>query len=129
MKNETIKTIIIKELEEKNLIFPFISDISQREIAVLNWRKQRETLDSIGKKLGGYTRERIRQIEQTAKSKINAKEEIIDRLTSKISEVVFSEEDIEKGFFEYLPKGTPVSKAKLEWNKFQKKLWTIKGQV
>jgi len=125
MNNNLIRTILERELEEKNLIFPFVSDLTQTEIAILNLRKQGKSLSFIAKKLGGISRERVRQIEEKAKAKIDFKRKITETLTQKLGEVLFTEDEIEKVFLDW-HKGTPISDAKLRWNDFSKKLWKLK---
>lgn len=133
--NNIIQNIIEQELRQKSLFYPFISDITQREKAVVELRKQGKTLEEIGKKFG-LTRERVRQVENKAKVKTDFQIEIIQRLAQKISEYVFVEDEIEQAFFNYLQEEPPIdqsstakadySKMKLNWMDFSRHLWELK---
>ena len=135
MKN-IIQSIIEQELQQKSLFFPFISDITQREKAILELRKQGKTLQEIGNKFNKLSRERVRQIEKKAKVKINFKAQIIERLAQKISRFVFTEDEIEVAFSNYLNESLLIdkestaaidySKMKLLWMDFLRHLWKLK---
>ena len=130
--SKIIQNIIEQELRQKSLLYPFVSDITQREKAVLELRRQKKTLQQVGDKFK-ITRERVRQIEKLAKSKLKYQEGITERLAQKISEVVFTEEEIEQAFSNYLNENPPVdkdstaivdySKMKLFWMDFNRWLW------
>lgn len=124
---ELIKNIIKEELNKDDYFYQFISGLTARERLVLRLRDQSNknysTLEDIGKKLE-ITRERVRQIEDKAKRKIAIQNNIISMLSSKISEYVFSEEEIEKAFLDYSVGSLPD--RKMLWQDFSKKLWQTK---
>lgn len=122
MANQIIKEVIERELLEKNLIFPFIGGLTQREKAVLRLRGQDKPLELIGKKFK-ITRQMVQKIELKAKIKNEYSRKIVDTLAEKISEVVFEEKEIERAFNEHF------SKDKLEWLAFCKILWVGKEQL
>ena len=124
MNDNTIKEIIVKELLSKNLIFPFVSGLSQREKAVLSYREQDKKLQWIGKKLGNLTRERVRQIELKAKAKNEYSRRIVETLAKKIGEVVFTERDVEWAFLK-TEKGK-LAEKKVKWQSFCRVLWQFK---
>jgi DNA-directed RNA polymerase sigma subunit (sigma70/sigma32) len=127
--NKTIKEVIIKQLQEKRLIYPFVADLMVRERAILEMRKDpKNTLDGIGEKFG-ITRERVRQIEKKAKDKLDYQAQIIEILATEIGKNVFTEEEVEQVFSEYLKKkgiAKDVAGIKVFWADFSKILWKIK---
>jgi len=124
--NNLIKKILQQELKQKNLLYPFIGDLSKREIAILKLRKNKKTLQFIGKKFR-ITRERARQIETKAKIKIEFQDKIIDILAKRFGECLFDEKEIEKAFAKYLSKNIKkYSARKLEWLVFNRLLWKNK---
>ena len=129
--NNLIKKILKQELGQNNLLYPFISGLSKREIAILKLRnsvENKKTLQFIGKKFK-ITRERARQIEAKANAKIEYQNRIIDVLAKRFNECLFDEKEIEKTFTEYLLKNVEkYSKKKLEWLNFNKLLWKGKGE-
>jgi len=135
-----IQNIIEQELRQKSLFYPFISGISPREKAILELRKggkNKRTLQQIGDKFK-LTRERVRQVESKAKTKLDYQAEIIQRLANKISEYVFTEKEIEIAFSNYLNENPPINKGstavvdysgmKLFWMDFNKHLWQLKNR-
>ena len=122
--NNFIKTILGWELEQKNLVYPFVAGLTQREKAILSLREQGKPLSLIGEKLS-LSRERVRQIEEKANEKIKYQKDIIQTLADKLGEVLFEENEIEKALKEYL-KGKTYPEMKLEWVKFNKILWKNK---
>ena len=125
--NNLIKKILEQELKQKNLLYPFIGDLSKREIAILKLRENKKTLQFIGKKFK-ITRERARQIETKAKVKIEFQNKVIDTLAKRFNEYLFDEGEIEKTFNNYLSKDIKkYSKRKLEWLVFNRLLWKNKG--
>ena len=136
--SKIIQNIIEQELRQKSLLYPFISGITQREKAVLELRKQKKTLQEIGDKFK-ITRERVRQIETLAKSKLEYQAEIIERLAQRVGECVFTEVEIEQAFSNYLNENPPVdkdstaivdySKMKLFWMDFNRWLWEGKKML
>jgi len=126
MNRNFIKNILEKELQEKNLIYPFIRDLTQREKVILSYRKKGLSLQEIGDKFG-ITRERIRQIEEKAKRKLEYQAEIMANLVARLSENLFTEDEVDLVFDEYLSsKETSYTKRKLEWINFNKILWEKK---
>lgn len=126
MNYKTIRTILEKELESKNLIFPFVNGLTSRERLVLELRNQipPRTLEAIGANLN-ISRERVNQIENKAKEKIAYQKEIIEVLAKKLGEYLFDEDEIERTFLNWF-KGEDVAGTKIEWQNFNKKLWKLK---
>lgn len=128
--NNLIKRILQQELKQKNLLYPFIGDLSKREVAILKLRsgnEKKKTLQFVGKKFR-ITRERARQIETKAKIKIEFQNRIIDVLAKRFDECLFDEKEVEKAFTNYLSKSIKkYSTRKLEWLIFNKLLWKNKG--
>ena len=128
MNNNLIKTILERELEQKDLIFPFISGLSQREKAILSLREQGKALSEIGRKLK-LTRERIRQIEAKANAKLEYQKEIIEKLAQCLGEYLFTEEEVEKAFFKFsVPNKWGYATIKLKWQDFSRQLWIKKSK-
>ena len=126
MNNNLIKSILERELESKNLIFPFIDGLTNRERLVLEMRSQKKKLEEIGDEFSPkLSRERVRQIEEKAKTKIDFQKKIIETLSLKLGEVLFDEKEIEKVFLDW-NKELPIPEAKLKWGGFSKRLWKLK---
>jgi len=124
MSNNLITKILERELSEKNLIYPFVSDLTQREKAVLSLREQGKTFGFIGGKLG-ITRQRVEQIERKAKAKLDFQRKIVYALSERLGECLFTEREIECAFLKTL-KSQKYASGKLEWLKFNRNLWEIK---
>lgn len=124
MNNNLIYSILERELQSKNLIFPFISGLTGREQKILEMRSRGQILQEVGNKLE-LTRERVRQIEQKAKTKIRFQNDIMATLTQRLGEYLFTESEIERAFLGYLKEGS-IAEKKLRWQDFSKKLWGIK---
>ena len=131
--NNIIQNIIKQELQQKNLFYPFIAGLTKRERVILELRKQLKTLQEIGEKFS-ITRERVRQVEAKANLKLETQAKIIQGLARKISEYVFTEDEIERAFSDYLNENqqsvsktsTAVidySRMKLQWMDFSRWLW------
>ncbi len=122
-----IQKILENEIAGENLIYPFISGLNQREKAILELRGQGLPLSFIGKKLR-VTRERVRQIEEKAKDKLEFQKKIILQLSEKLGEYLFEEKEIEKAFENWYienKKGDFLT-SKIEWQDFCKNLWQFK---
>jgi len=126
MNENIIINILKQELVDKNIIYPFIADLTNKEKLVLELRKQGITLLDIGKRLK-LTKERIRQIEEKANSKIDYQNKIVIHLAKKLSSVLFTEAEVEKAFLNYFS-GVDYSEAKLNWTHFSKILWKEKNE-
>ena len=118
MSKENIIEIIKQQLSEKGVFFPFISDLTQREKAVLELRNAEKSLslEDIGDKMK-ITRERVRQIEAKAKQKVEYKEKTIQELAKKLSEFLFTEDEIGKAFLEAF-KDKDFTSTKIDLDKF-----------
>lgn len=126
MNNNLIRTILERELEQKNLFYPFLSGLTGREQKVLELRNQspKKTLEYIGDKLK-LTRERTRQIETRAYEKIKVQKDIVQTLANKLGEYLFEEGEIEKTFLSWV-KEDSVAGKKIRWQDFNKLLWKLK---
>lgn len=118
MTNQIIKEILIKELLNKNLVFPFVNGLTQRERAVLNLREQEKTLQFIGDKFK-ITRQMVQKIEERANAKVEYSKIIVDTLAEKIGKVVFTENEIGQIF-------QKMGNKKMRWEDFNKLLWENK---
>lgn len=119
-----IEKVLTRELLDKELLFPFISGLSQREKAILRMREEGKTLEEIGDKFG-VTKERIRQLEERAHTKIKEMERIVEDLGAKVGGYVFTEDEVEEAFLAYRG-GDNLAEQKIEWQDFNKKLWEQK---
>lgn len=127
MPNEIIKKVLEQELENKNLIYPFISGLDGKEIKILELRRQGQTLQEIGNKLE-LTRERVRQIEEKALSKITFQKKIIEVLAEAIGKVVFVEQEIEQSYIEMLGDVIDYTNKKIKYQELAKILWANKNK-
>ena len=130
MAKRIINKILRRELKSKDLIFPFLRGLTQREKDVLLLRKKGIKLESIGKKMGGISRERVRQIQRTAKNKIAFQDRIVEKLTEKLGESLFCEREIEKVFLSWFKYkfGETLAKRKMVWQIFCRRLWRLKKE-
>ena len=95
--NDKIKEVLERELESKDLIYPFIAGLTNREKLVLELRSQNKKLEEIGEQMTPkLSRERVRQIEEKAKEKIAYQKKIIETLAKKLGEVLFEQSEIEE---------------------------------
>ena len=83
-----------------DIIYPFISDLTSREKAVLQFRNNGDSMESIGERFK-VSRERINQIEKKALEKLRYQKEIISGLAKLLSASFFSSDDIAKSFDEW----------------------------
>ena len=126
MENNIIQKIIEQKLADNSLIYPFIADLSNRDKAILTYRRQGKPLSFIGKKLG-ITRERVRQLEAKAERKLEYQKEIIAQVVIALKEYLFTENEIEAAFFEW-QKSQPIGKTKMHLVDFNKALWQLKQE-
>jgi len=125
LNSNLIQKILYQELREKNLVYPFISDLTKREKTILDLRGQGKPLQFIANKLK-VTRERIRQIETRAKTKIEFQAKIMDTLACRFKECLFDEQEVEQAFNKYMIKKGEYSARKLKWLEFSELLWRQK---
>ena len=128
--NETIKKVLESELESKDLIFPFVSGLTNREKLVLELRSQNKKLEEIGEQMTPkLSRERVRQIEEKAKEKIAFQKKIIETLSQKLGEVLFDENEIQATLTDWLVLlglKLDFAQRKVKALDFIKSLWVTK---
>ena len=98
---DKIKEIIKKQLESREVFFPFISDLTIKEETILRMRNNNQgSLADLAEKFK-ITRERVRQIESKARDKLRFKNDVFEKLAGKLETMLFTEQDIEKAFMEF----------------------------
>ena len=129
--SKIIQGIIAQQLQDKRLFYPFIADLTAKEKAILSMRSDPDTtLEQIGERFK-ITRERVRQIEKKANDKLDYQRQIIETLAGEIEKSVFTEEEIEVVFSDYLKKkgiAKDIADIKVFWLDFNKLLWQQKNK-
>jgi DNA-binding CsgD family transcriptional regulator len=102
-------------------------DLPQREKAILSLRQQGMTLQDIGNSMK-ITRERVRQLEEQAKRKLNISRELAEKLYKRVIPCFITEEEFESAFLRWYSEvmGRDYMEAKSKWQEILKIIWDEK---